>query len=109
MLQRPGRTVAESVKLDKNQGKYLNTYVLFQVAMGSAKIILTLIVLTYALLPVLGAPAEGDPLLCLSLPGSPPCNPSGEGHGAPLVSNNPWRKWCELIVQMDRERTTILQ
>lgn len=28
--------------------------------MGSAKIILTLIVLTYALLPVLGAPAEGD-------------------------------------------------
>ncbi|XP_035711986.1 uncharacterized protein LOC118437214 isoform X4 [Folsomia candida] len=48
--------------------------------MGSAKIILTLIVLTYALLPVLGAPAEGDPLLCLSLPGSPPCNPSGEGH-----------------------------
>lgn len=31
MLQRPGRTVAESVKLDKNQGKYLNTYVLFQV------------------------------------------------------------------------------
>ncbi|XP_035711987.1 uncharacterized protein LOC118437214 isoform X5 [Folsomia candida] len=92
MLQRPGRTVAESVKLDKNQGKYLNTYVLFQVAMGSAKIILTLIVLTYALLPVLGAPAEGDPLLCLSLPGSPPCNPSGEGHGHSVRNYNSWIK-----------------